>query len=128
MKKYKLLFIVLFFLANYAFAQGNNNERLVLGEEEASAFLELALDGKEFNIIANHNVAENQDIAIAIAEAVLFNIYGKQNIEKQKPYEVYLINNYWVIFGTLPMGWLGGTFKIIISEKDGRIILIGHDE
>jgi len=64
--------------------------------------------------------------AISVAEPILFSIYGKDNITKQRPYEIYFIDNYWVIAGTLPKGYLGGTFLIIIDSKDSEIIRITH--
>ena len=55
-----------------------------------------------------------KEVAIAVAESVLFNIYGKQHIVRERPYEAYLINGYWYISGTLPEGRMGGTFEIIM--------------
>ncbi len=63
-----------------------------------------------------------KDIAIAMVEPLLFSIYGKQNIIKQRPYEVYLIDGYWYLSGTLPKESLGGTFEIIIDAKNGRVL------
>ena len=57
---------------------------------------------------------------------MLFSIYGKDNIIKQSPYEIYFIDNYWVIGGTLPKEYLGGTFLIIIDSRNCKIIRITH--
>ncbi|HNI44451.1 MAG TPA: YbbC/YhhH family protein, partial [Chitinophagales bacterium] len=64
--------------------------------------------------------------AINVAEPILFSIYGKDNITKQRPYEVYFKDNYWLITGTLPSGWKGGTFLIIIDSRDCKVIRISH--
>jgi hypothetical protein len=61
-----------------------------------------------------------------MVEPILFSIYGKDNIITQRPYEIYPIENYWVITGTLPNGMLGGTFLIITDARDGKIIKLTH--
>jgi hypothetical protein len=71
--------------------------------------------------------------AISIAEAVLFPIYGKKEIEGQKPYNVELVGNVWTITGTLSCCssatdciCLGGVFLIQISKQDGKILRVTH--
>ena len=61
-----------------------------------------------------------------MAEYILFNIYGKDNIENQKPYETHLIENHWVISGTLQKGMKGGTFLIIIDARNSKVLKISH--
>jgi len=64
--------------------------------------------------------------AIAIAEAILFPIYGDKNIREQRPYVVKHSEGKWTIEGTLPAGMVGGTFHIVIRQRDGQILEIGH--
>ncbi|TPG33882.1 YbbC/YhhH family protein [Flavobacterium pectinovorum] len=106
----------------------SQNKRLVLGKEYAQEELKRALSKEvQHNIINNKTILiKDSVIAIKIAEPILFEIYGKQNIEKQRPYEIYLLQNYWVISGTLPEDYLGGTFLIIIDSKNSKIIKITH--
>ena len=80
-----------------------------------------------------HNVINKKTIiikdsvtAINVAEAILFNIYGKDNIIKQKPYKIDFVKNYWIIRGILSRDYLGGTFLIIIDSKNSRIVRITH--
>jgi len=127
--KTKILFVLIMSITIcLLFAQGDINDRTILGKDFAEKYLESALMDMEFNIVGKKFLVENQEIAVNIAESILFNIYGEKNIQKQKPYEIYNINNYWVIFGTLPKNFRGGTFKVIISEKNGEIVLVGHDK
>ncbi|WP_338839507.1 YbbC/YhhH family protein [Flavobacterium ginsenosidimutans] len=121
--KYFLLSLLLITISSCA-----QNSRLVLGEKNANEELKIALSKK-----TQHNVVDNKKIiikdsitAIEIAEPILFDIYGKEKIEKQRPYEIYLLENYWVISGTLPENYLGGTFLIIIDARNSRIIKITH--
>lgn len=106
----------------------SKSDRLILGESYAQQELKSALTDKE-----QHNVIDNKSViikdsltAIDIAEPILFSIYGKNNITKQRPYETYFIDNYWVITGTLPKGYVGGTFLIIINSLNSKVIKITH--
>jgi len=72
----------------------------------------------------------NKATAIKIAEPILFKGYGKDVIIAEKPYNVDLVDGYWIVTGTLKQvkgqDVVGGVFLIILSEKDGRIIKIAH--
>lgn len=103
-------------------------DRTILGKSFAEQELKSALNDKlQHNIIDNKTtIIKDSLTAVNVAEPILFSIYGKGNITKQRPYEVYSIDNYWVICGTLPKGYLGGTFLIIINSRDCKIIRITH--
>jgi len=103
-------------------------DRITLGKDYANEELKSALtDTIKHNLINNSTrIIKDSLTATTIAETVLFNLYGKTNIIKQQPYEINHINNYWVLNGTLPKGTLGGTFLIIIDDRNSRIIRITH--
>jgi NTF2 fold immunity protein len=103
-------------------------DRTILGKSYADKELKSALtDKSQHNVIDNKTVIIKDSVtALNVAEPILFSIYGKDNITKQRPYEIYLIDNYWVIGGTLPKEYLGGTFLIIIDSRDCKIIRITH--
>jgi hypothetical protein len=103
-------------------------DRTILGKSYAEQELKSALtDKSQHNVIDNKTVIIKDSLtAINIAEPILFSIYGKDNITQQRPYEIYFIDNYWVITGTLPNEYAGGTFLIIIDSKDSKIIKITH--
>ncbi len=72
-------------------------------------------------------VVPSPQVAVEIAEIVLFHIYGKDQIECQQPYNVSLVNkNMWNISGRLKKGYEGGCFHITIDKRDGRILQISH--
>ena len=106
----------------------SQNDRTELGKSYAENELKLALSKEtQHNVIDNKKVIiKDSSTAIKIAEPILFSIYGKENIESQKPYESYLIENYWVIAGTLPKDMLGGTFLIIIDARNSKVLKITH--
>ncbi|GGP05067.1 hypothetical protein GCM10010992_19790 [Cloacibacterium rupense] len=122
MKKIIQILLILFFSAS--FAQSKNSDL-----EEARKFVEESLNNKTaHNVIVkktSQHLLEKQTI-IKIAEATLFQIYGKENILRQKPYKTYRINNFWLIEGTLQEGFKGGVFQIIIDDRTGEIKRITH--
>ncbi|KGO91952.1 NTF2 fold immunity protein [Flavobacterium subsaxonicum] len=120
--------LLLFCIIAFTACGQSTSNRTVLGLKQAKAELSEALNGKDI-----HNVVDNKSpiikdslTAVAVAEPILFGFYGKQNITKQKPYEVYHIDNYWVLSGTLPEEYIGGTFVIIIDDRNSEVIRITH--
>ncbi|CAN5816541.1 hypothetical protein BH11BAC7_BH11BAC7_02460 [soil metagenome] len=99
-----------------------------LGIQYAKKVLKESLaDSTLHNVINSKTIIlKNETEAVEFAESILFDIYGKRQIRAQKPYEIYNIDNYWVIFGTLPKETFGGTFLIIIDAHDCRIVRITH--
>lgn len=65
--------------------------------------------------------------AVRIAEAILFPIYGEKQIRSQRPYKVKQRDGKWIIDGASPpAGFTGGSFHIVILQRDGRVVEIGH--
>ena len=105
--------------------------RTILGKTYAEEELKKVLKNPKANLFYNDTILKTKEIAIAVAEPILFNIYGEGNIIKQRPYEIYLIDNYWVIIGTLKTSTqneivCGGTFLIILNSKNGQVISLTH--
>ena len=68
----------------------------------------------------------DEETAIKIALAVWIPIYGKDQIESQKPYEAVLRGGIWYVSGSLPAGYKGGVAEAEIAKDDGRILRIIH--
>lgn len=64
--------------------------------------------------------------AVNLAESYLFEIYGRDNIISQRPYEVNFYQNCWILNGTLPREMKGGTFTIILDASNGGVVNITH--
>ncbi|WP_313099749.1 NTF2 fold immunity protein [Epilithonimonas sp.] len=127
MKNIITYFSVLFIISFSACSQ-TKDDRIILGKSYAQQELKSSLvDKKQHNLIDYKSIIiKDSATAINIAEPILFSIYGKNNITEQRPYETYLIDNYWIIKGTLPKYYMGGTFLIIINAFDSKIIKITH--
>ena len=83
---------------------------------------------KPHSVKVKNGFVPNETTAITIAQAVLIPIYGKEKIEKQKPFKAKLENGIWIVSGTfnMPTEWKGGTAIAEISKKDGKIIRVSH--
>jgi hypothetical protein len=68
----------------------------------------------------------NAETAIRIALAVWEPIYGKKQIDSEKPYRATLENGVWTVEGSLPPGWDGGVAIAEISASDGTILRVSH--
>jgi len=125
MKKF-IYNLILFAVMLPLFSCGQNfNDRTVVGEQNARRAIKNAIDDKEYEPFYDTSI-KDKVTAIAVAEPILFKIYGKKNIVNERPYESYHIDGYWYIGGTLPKNSKGGVFEIIISSKDGRVIKLIH--
>jgi|ERR1041385_7687555 hypothetical protein len=121
MLKMKCLFIGLF-ITLCSCAQDHR----ILGIENARNELKDALKEKPGENLFVRKSIKDRQTAINEAEPILFRAYDKDQIIKERPYEAYLINGYWVLSGTLPKKMLGGAFLIIINSVDGRVIKLTH--
>ncbi len=68
----------------------------------------------------------NEKTALAIAEPILAAKYGQTQIDREKPLVSIKVNNYWIINGTLPNGYVGGTATVILRATDGKVIKLIH--
>lgn len=109
------------------FAQ-ESDDRIYLGKKNADYQLsEVITNNKLHNIINSENqIIKSEETLIKIIEPILFDIYGKENIERQKPYEINDFEDYYVVNGTLEKGRRGGVFLIIIDKRNAQILKITH--
>jgi len=68
----------------------------------------------------------DEKTAIAIAVSVWKPIYGDSSIEMQAPYFAYLVDDLWIVTGSLPKWTKGGTAKAIIDKNNGKVLHIMH--
>ena len=119
----KLLLII--FCAPIIGLGQNTNQKNIRGENNAKeAITEAVINWKEKPFY--DTLISDKETAISVAEAILFKFYGKENIIAERPYEIYLIAGYWYIGGTPPENSNSGTFEIIFSSQNGRVIKLIH--
>lgn len=81
-------------------------------------------ENPELNI-GTELILKDSALAIEVAEAILFNKYGKKNIVKQKPYFIVPVkNNYWVIEGNRSKNSKEAVFFIILDARNAKVLNI----
>ena len=70
----------------------------------------------------------DEQAAISIAVAVWTPIYGKEQVESERPFKASLRDGVWHVTGTLPEGWRGGTAIAEISQESGCILSVTHQK
>jgi len=63
--------------------------------------------------------------AIKVAEAIWLPVFGDK-IYKNKPFKANLKDSVWIVEGSLPVGYKGGTPYIEIQKSDCRVLKITH--
>jgi hypothetical protein len=74
----------------------------------------------------NGGVVPDKETAIRIAEAILFPVYGENAIRGQRPYQVTLNDGKWTVDRTVRPGFVGGSFHVVILQRDARVVEIGY--
>jgi hypothetical protein len=64
--------------------------------------------------------------AIKIAVAVWEPIYGRNQIQSERPFHATLRGGVWTVQGSLPPKTPGGVAEADISKKDGRVLRVIH--
>jgi hypothetical protein len=90
--------------------------------------LSILLVGAAVDAIAQYQppngFVPDEATAIKIAVAIWSPIYGKAEIERERPYRARLKEGVWIVESTLPKGLHGGDAHVEISKKDGKILLV----
>ncbi|MBO4891891.1 MAG: YbbC/YhhH family protein [Prevotella sp.] len=77
----------------------------------------------------SEGIMVNDTMAVEYAKLILFQIYGKEQIEKQRPYSVRLLNGtVWSVTGNLRDDMEGGVFSVMINKADGRVLMVSHSK
>ena len=67
--------------------------------------------------------------ALRVGEAILTAVYGEQEIAKQRPLKVALVDKeVWLVWGTLDKRYLGGTGVVKISKRTGKVLFLAHGQ
>ena len=82
-------------------------------------------------VIKDDYLIRSERTATKVAEAILFEHFGKMKIYLEKPFTVSLKNDsLWYIEGTsYTTGFTsGGVFHITLSARNGRVVEMYHDK
>ena len=92
-----------------------------------AACLVTAQEPRPHSYVPANGYVPDAETAVQIAVAVWSPIYGRDKIEREKPYSAVLKGDVWTVVGSLPSGHQrGGVAEIEISKKDGRVLRVTH--
>lgn|SRR6266568_4539693 len=91
-----------------------------------SAILTVAIGALTLSSYGRGNPVPDEATAIRVAEKVLIPIYGKKQIESERPFTAKLVGNVWEVWGYLPPTMDGGVAEVRIDKRNGRILKISH--
>ena len=80
-------------------------------------FVTVASSYSQTGFIPKDGFVPDKKTAVAVAEAVLVPIYGKKQIESEKPLHASLEDGIWIVTGSLPEGWIGGVAVVKLSKQ-----------
>ena len=83
---------------------------------------------KDDSLKPKNGFVPDEATAIRIAEAIWLPIYGKETIDREKPFKATLADGVWTVTGSLPEGRRGGVAIAEISKKDARILRVIHEK
>ena len=80
-----------------------------------------------------HGFVPDSATAVRIAVAVWIPLYGAAQIRSEQPFVAKLEKDVWIVKGTMPASndsvvYVGGTAVAHIAKRDGRILLVYHDQ
>ena len=68
------------------------------------------------------------EVAAQIGICYLYDIYGKDVIKEEIPFNIIEFQHSWLMEGSLPPDSYGGVASIYIAKKDGMVIHYMHEE
>lgn len=129
MKIYPIILTVALFLVG-CHSNQEKKENIADDNQQIDYQLNRSLSSSCYSSISSitpeDGLVPTAEVAFQIAEAVLASVYGKERIEKGKPFSVNLENDVWLIEGALEKDMLGGTAYVEIKKSNGEILKVIH--
>jgi hypothetical protein len=94
--------------------------------------LEVAMgQPKSAGFIPKNGFVPDEATAVAVAEAVLIPVYGKDTILSERPFKAVLRGEKWTVTGSVPcnspgLPCPGGEAVVWVSKKTGQILFMTH--
>ena len=105
----------------------------------STVFLLVAAQGQSSSLrggfVPKDGFVPDSATAVAIAEAVLVPVYGKETVESERPFKATFQSGVWTVVGTLhcpssegreTVTCDGGNAEVKLSKADGRIVRMIH--
>jgi len=94
--------------------------------KDADHLLALALSKKLPNAMPGRGAVRSAAAAVKLHEVTAGTVFGAAHVAQQKPFFAIRSGEYWVVYGTVPGGELGGTAVTVIRANDGGVLGVVH--
>lgn len=118
--------ILVALLLSLAFSCPAAEKHSDVSDKLARDYVQSVKNNTQHNALLQRDAVPDKDSAIGLAVVVWQSIYGKEQIEKQKPYQAIRVDDCWYVTGSLPRGWIGGTAEAVIRVHDGSFLNVSH--
>ena len=119
----KLFLIIVF---SIVFIYSCDEDRAMVDRNSAIDYVSRVKRGEVESYKPKDGFVPNKEVAISIAVSVWEVIYGKDQIADQAPYTAHLVDNIWMVSGSLKQNTAGGTATALISKDSGKVLHIIH--
>jgi hypothetical protein len=102
------------------------NRRLY--EEDAAERVRLARAKRLPLPKRGQDIVASEDVAVQIHLVIASSIFGKEHVDKQRPFFALRQGEFWVVYGSLPINHLGGTAVTVIRASNGEIVGAVHQQ
>lgn len=109
-------------------AQPTAPETRAIYEKDAKEQVRLALEKKSPNTLLTRSAVPSEKIAVTIHQAVASSVFGDEHIRKQQPFFAVRSGEFWVIYGSVPGGGLGGSAVSVIRASNGEVLSVVHQQ
>jgi hypothetical protein len=73
-------------------------------------------------------VIPTAEVAIAVHDAIASAAYGRDLIQKERPFHAVRVGEFWFVTGTMPEGALGGVASTVIRASNGEVLRLIHPQ
>jgi hypothetical protein len=103
------------------------NARAIYGQSAKRQVAE-AMRKAPPNVLASREAVPTEDAASQIHGAVASAVFGKENLEKQRPFIPIRNGEFWVVYGSIPDKRAGGTAVTVIRASNGEVLRLMHEQ
>jgi hypothetical protein len=90
------------------------------------ALMTMGTNAQERSFIPPNGFVPDSATAVAVAEPILTPIYGRNQVEIERPFSASLGDGNWTVEGHLRAGYVGGVARVIVEKATGRIVSVTH--
>ena len=125
-----MLFIAIFTSCNFIEKTKKTESNMIESNLQNNYVLNTQLSATDYSEYKGYFPKEGfiptAEVAFRVAEPILNEIYGEENIEEQKPFSVNLENDIWILEGYIEPGVKGGVAYMEIRKSNGEILKVYH--